>query len=148
MPACGEFPAIGTDALQPQLTMLHEESGGDVLYSGDDRVMETMRPPAVGAGKMRMALVGPAVMSQFKMPGAVFQIGLMYQIAAGQRHQRAVDRGFIGRRRPDSFGDLFLCKRLIRLQQDRQNLLSWVRFPKSAGLQQFFDLMENILTHG
>lgn len=128
--------------------MLHQKAGGDILDRGDYRVMETMRLTALGTGKMRMTLAGPAVMSQLKMPGAVFQIGLVNQIVPDQSHQGAVNGGFIRSHIPNPLGDLFLCKRMFSVQQDPKNFLPRLCLPQTAGGQQVRRFIQSVFRHG
>lgn len=113
--------------------MLHQKAGGDILHRGDYRVVETMCLAAYGTGKMRMALTGPAVMSQLKMPGAVFEIRLVNQIIPDQGHQSTVNGGFIRSCMTDPRGDLLLRERMIGLQQSHQDLLPRLCLSKPAG---------------
>ena len=141
------FAAGRTEALQPQLSMLHEKSGRDVANGRNLDIVKTMCLSAFGAGKMRMTLVGPAVMSQFKMPGAAFQIGLVDQVVTNKRHQGSINRGLIRGGDPQLLGDLILGLRIVGLQQGRKNSQPRPGFPQSAGSDQCEGFMMRSVIH-
>lgn len=49
-----------------------KKTGGEIENVRNDGLVEANGASAIGAGKMRVALVGLAVMGQFEMANAVF----------------------------------------------------------------------------
>ncbi len=102
--------------------MQHKKSVRQILDRRNDGLIKTDRSAAIPTGKMRMAVVGFAMMSEFKMPDAVSQIGIVNNIMFEQKQQSPIDRGLIHRARRHPLKNLFTGQRTVRFQKNTENL--------------------------
>ena len=140
-------PAIGTDSFQPKLTVLYEETGRDVYYIRNHSVVKAVRPAAFSTGKMRMTLIGPAVMSQFKIADPILNIRLVDQILFDHDHDGPVDGCLVRCAAADLFGDLLLGQGAFRLEQGLYHGQARPSFPQTARLQQSSGFFKNLVIH-
>ena len=106
MGVSGGFAAFWAEAFQLYPLVLDYVS---VAVGGhwDAQFGEAVGLPTAGAGKMGVALIGRAVMRQFKIPRAVLHERLVDDIGGDEGLQCAVDRYLVGSARADSLCDLF-----------------------------------------
>ncbi len=105
MGVSGGFAAFWAEAFELYSLVLDYVSVA-VGGHGDAEFGEAVGSPAASAGKMGMALIGGAVMRQFKIPGAILYKGLVDDIGGDKGFQSAVNRYLVGGAGADSFCDL------------------------------------------
>ncbi len=116
MPVSGGFAAFWAEAFE-LYSLVPDYVAVAVGGHGDAEFGEAVGLAATGAGKMRMTLIGRAVMRQFKEPCAILHEGLVDDVGGDEGFQCTVDRHFIGSARADSLCDLFARQRLVRFKK-------------------------------
>ncbi len=119
MGVSGGFAAFWAEAFELYSLVLDYVS---VAVGGhwDAQFGEAVGLPAARTRKMRVALIGRAVMRQFKEPRAILHERLVDDIGGDEGFQCAVDRHLVGSARANSLCDLFACQRLVRFKERRE----------------------------
>ncbi len=114
---------------------------------GDAELGEAVGSSAAPAGKMRVALIGRAVMRQFKIPRAILHIRLVDDVGGDEGLQRTVNRYLVGGVGADSLCDLFARQRLVRFEKRREYIRPRFCPAKSGGFEHLLGLVFRLAFH-